>query len=197
MPRVILPLAAGFEEIEAVTIVDVLRRAEVEVVVAGLDGAGLVVGSHGIGVHADADLADVAGDAAATFDMIVLLGGEPGTTNLAADARVAACLDAFAAARRPIGAICAAPRILAARGLLRGVAATSHPSVERQVRDGGADYGGERSVRSGRIVTSRGPGTALEFALAVLEVLGLGRRAAELGRAMLVASSPRDAPPPA
>jgi 4-methyl-5(b-hydroxyethyl)-thiazole monophosphate biosynthesis len=189
VPRVLVPLAPGFEEIEAVTIVDVLRRGGVEVVVAGLGAAGAVVGSHGIAVQADTALADVV---PASLDMIVLPGGEPGTTHLAADARLGEWIETFAAAGRPLGAICAAPRLLAARGLLRARPATSHPSVEQNVRDGGAEYRDARVVRAGAIVTSRGPGTALEFALAVLDVLGLAARAAELRRAMLVAPSPAD-----
>ena len=188
MPRVLVPLAEGFEEIEAVTLVDVLRRAGVEVVVAGLGGAGAVRGSHGIAVQADAPL-DAALREAEThpFDMVVLPGGEPGTTNLAADARLSALVQRFVRENRPIGAICAAPRLLAAEGLLRGRAATSHPSVEAELRRGGARYDTGRVVRDGQLVTSRGPGTALEFALALLEMLGAAERAIELRRAMLAA----------
>ena len=179
MPRVLVPLAEGFEEIEAVTLVDVLRRAA---------GTGAVRGSHGIALQADAALDAALQEAEARpFDMVVLPGGEPGTTHLAADARLSALLQRFGREGRPIGAICAAPRLLAAEGLLRGRAATSHPSVEAQVRRGGARYGTERVVRDGELVTSRGPGTALEFALGLLEVLGVGDRAGELRRAMLAA----------
>jgi 4-methyl-5(b-hydroxyethyl)-thiazole monophosphate biosynthesis len=183
MPRVLLPLAAGFEEIEAVTIIDVLRRAGIDVVVAGLDGAGRVDGAHGIAVEApvglDAHLDD-------SFDMIVLPGGEPGTTHLAADGRLARLLLRHSAAGRPLGAICAAPRVLAAQGLLAGRTATSHPSVETHLREAGVRYDGARVVRDGAVLTSRGPGTSLEFALGLLEMLGEGTRAAELRRSMLV-----------
>jgi 4-methyl-5(b-hydroxyethyl)-thiazole monophosphate biosynthesis len=184
MARVLVPLASGFEEIEAVTIVDVLRRGGVEVVVAGLAGAGAVRGAHAIEVNADVGLADVAID---TIDMIVLPGGEPGTTHLAADARLGGWLDAFAAAEKPLAAICAAPRVLAARGHLRGRPATSHPSVERDMRAGGAMFTGARVERAGGVVTSRGPGTALEFALEVLDVLGAGSQAREMRRGLLMA----------
>jgi len=182
MSRVLVPLARGFEEIEAVTIVDVLRRAEVEVVLAGLDGSGAVEGAHGMRVDAPVALAAVESQ---DFDMIVLPGGEPGTTHLAADARLSAMLKRHAAAARPFAAICAAPRVLAAQGLLANLAATSYPSVESQVRAGGARYSTDRVVRDGRVLTSRGPGTALEFALAVVEMLGDSSRAAALRHAML------------
>jgi 4-methyl-5(b-hydroxyethyl)-thiazole monophosphate biosynthesis len=185
MPRVLVPIAPGFEEIEAITIVDVLRRGEVEVVVAGVTEASVVEGSHGIRIGADVALADVRGE---HFDMVVLPGGEPGVTNLAASAVVQDVLSRHLAAGGALGAICAAPRIPAARGDLSGRRATSHPSVESQVRDGGARYDAEqRVVRDDGLVTSRGPGTALEFALEVLCVLGQQEHAERLRSAMLVA----------
>jgi 4-methyl-5(b-hydroxyethyl)-thiazole monophosphate biosynthesis len=136
-------------------------------------------------------LAAVAAVAAEDFDMLVLPGGEPGTTHLAADPRLGDLLRRFARERRPLGALCAAPRVLAALGLLQGRAATSHPSVEPALRAGGALYDPARVVRDGTLLTSRGPGTALEFALAALEILGLESRAAELGRGMQVATGSR------
>lgn len=184
MPRVVVPLAAGFEEIEAVSIIDVLRRADVEVVVAALREPGSVEGSHGIAVQTQATLAEL--DRAA-FDAIILPGGEPGTTHLSGSALLGSWLQDFAAAGKPLAAICAAPRVLAENGLLQGVAATSHPSVESAVQAGGADYRQARVVRSGSVVTSRGPGTALEFSLEVLSLLGMQEEAARLRRAMLVA----------
>jgi 4-methyl-5(b-hydroxyethyl)-thiazole monophosphate biosynthesis len=120
------------------------------------------------------------------FDLVVLPGGEPGATSLAGDPTLAALLRRRATAAQPIGAICAAPKVLAAAGLLRDRDATSHPSVEAQLRQAGARYSTARVVRDGAIVTSRGPGTALEFALALLELLGLTDRAAEMRAAMLV-----------
>lgn len=189
MSRVLVPLATGFEEIEAVTIIDVLRRAGVEVVTAGLDDDGAVTGAHAIRVGADVALAAVDIE---SFDMIVLPGGEPGTTHLQADARLAAWIERFGAANRPLGAICAAPRVLATHGLLRGRAATSHPSVEAMVRAGGAQYTAAGVVRADNIITSRGPGTALAFALAIVELLGNADKAAELRRGMLVATAAGD-----
>ncbi len=184
MPRVLVPLAPGFEEIEAVAVIDVLRRGGVDVVVAGLSGADAVEGSHGIRVGVDAALDDVVHEG---FDMLVLPGGEPGVTHLAESALLQETLSRHLAGGRALGAICAAPRILAARGELRGRRATSHPSVETQVRDGGAAYEVRRVVRDGSVVTSRGPGTALEFGLEVLEMLGGSEEAQHLRGAMLVA----------
>ena len=185
MPRVLVPLAPGFEEIEAVSIVDVLRRAGVQVVLAAGSGPGLVEGAHGIAVRAEAGLAEVAGQ---DFDLVVLPGGEPGVTRLGEDAALAALLKRRAEAGEPLAAICAAPRLLARAGWLRGRAATSHPSVAEALRAGGALYDDSRRVvRDGSILTSRGPGTALEFSLAVLELLGLSARVSELRQAMLVA----------
>jgi 4-methyl-5(b-hydroxyethyl)-thiazole monophosphate biosynthesis len=184
--RVLIPLAPGFEEIEAVSTIDVLRRADVEVVVAAVGDSGSIAGSHGIAVRAEVRLRDVRDQ---DFDAVILPGGEPGVTNLDADPDVDAVLERQARAGRPMAAICAAPRLLAHRGLLRGRDATSHPSVESHVRAGGATYDDvHRVVRDGMLLTSRGPGTAIEFALETLEMLGLGARAAELRRAMLVAA---------
>lgn len=183
MSRVLIPLAPGFEEIEAVGLVDVLRRGGIEVAVASVPGTATVVGSHGIRVGADATLASVLEQ---DFEGLVLPGGEPGTTHLEADASLMSKVEAQAREGRLLGAICAAPRLLAVRELLRGRHATSHPSVEAILRQGGAHYLEDRVVRDGNLLTSRGPGTALEFALAALERLGAGTRAGEIARAMLV-----------
>ncbi len=182
--RVLVPLAEGFEEIEAVTVIDVLRRAGVEVVVAGLR-PGPVTGSHGIAVAADAGLDDVDPDG---FDMIALPGGMPGTTNLMEDERVLAAVRALHARGRPTAAVCAAPMVLARAGVVGGVAVTSHPSVRDRLGD--ADVRAEpRVVRSGSVITSQGPGTSLEFALALVEELVGAAKAGELARAMVVAGA--------
>lgn len=183
MPCVLIPLAPGFEEIEAVTLADVLRRGGASVVLASTTSTTSVEGSHAIRVEADVLLSGVL---ERDFDLILLPGGEPGTTHLAADAVLCSMIEAQAAAGRALGAICAAPRLLAALGLLRGRRATSHPSVAAALRQAGALYSEDRVVRDGNLLTSRGPGTALEFALAALEMLGETSRAADLGRAMLV-----------
>lgn len=179
--RVLVPLAEGFEEIEFVAIADVLRRAGVEVVVAGLD-PGSVEGAHGLCIETDAALADVDVD---SFDMLVLPGGMPGTTNLMADERVLAAVRSMHARERTTAAVCAAPMVLARAGVLSGVPVTSHPSVRDRLGD--ADVRTEpRVIRSGSIVTSQGPGTAIEFALELVRELCGATEAERLAVAMLV-----------
>jgi len=179
--RILVPLAEGFEEIEAVAIVDVLRRAGLEVTTAGLSGT-RVPGAHGIDVHADVDMDAVE---AGSFDVVVLPGGMPGTTNLMADERVLSAVRELHGSGRTTAAICAAPMVLAAAGVVDGVAVTSHPSVRSKL--GAADVRDTpRVIRSGNVVTSQGPGTAIEFALELVRELVSPDKAAELGRAMLV-----------
>ncbi len=174
MPRVLVPLADGFEEIEAVTVVDLLRRAGIEVHTAALSGA-RVTGSHGIGVQADMMLDEAA---AADYDMIVLPGGMPGAEHLKRDPRVVTLLKRFAEAGRYTAAICAAPGVLAHAGLLDGRRATSFPGFlgPESARD--LDLSDDAVVVDGKVVTSRGPGTAIEFSLALIALL-CGRDAAE------------------
>ena len=163
MKKVLVPLAAGFEEIEAVTVIDVLRRAELEVVVAGLT-PGVLTGSRGVKVEPDTTLDQV--DPAA-FDVVVLPGGLGGTEAMMADERVLDLVRAHRAAGRTTAAICAAPMVLAAAGVEEGLEVTSHPSVrERLGRASVRDA--PRVVRSGDVLTSQGPGTAMEFALALV-----------------------------
>ena len=167
MSRVLVPLAEGFEEIEAVTIVDLLRRAGIEVETAAL-GERRVTGSHGIAVEADRRLAEVEHH---DYDMIVLPGGMPGADHLKNDARLVAMLQRQAAAGRWNAAICAAPGVLAHAGLLEGATATSYPGFLSTGSAPGLRLSDEPVVVHGRVVTSRGPGTAIDFSLALIEVL--------------------------
>lgn len=167
MSRVLVLLAEGFEEIEAVTVVDLLRRAGIETLTAALGGR-TVTGSHGIAVTADAGLDAV--DPAA-FDMIVLPGGLPGADHLKADARVIDLLRRFAESGRYTAAICAAPGVLAHAGLLAGRTATSYPGFLAADSAPGLRLADDPVVIDGRIVTSRGPGTAIEFGLALIGLL--------------------------
>lgn len=167
MYRAIVPLADGFEELEAATIIDLLRRAAVEVTVAAL-GNTAVRGAHGLVFTADTTLAQAFGT---DYDLVVLPGGEPGATNLRDDPRVQDLVKRQAAAGRLLGAICAAPKVLAAAGLLDGRAATSYPGYLDVLPAPGMRYLEQSVVVDGRIVTSRGPGTAMEFALALIEML--------------------------
>jgi 4-methyl-5(b-hydroxyethyl)-thiazole monophosphate biosynthesis len=167
MSKVLVPLADGFEEIEAVTIVDLLRRAGVEVRTASLAGRE-VTGSHGITVMADSGLDEVeAGD----YDMIVLPGGMPGTTHLKSDSRVVRLLRQFAESGRYTAAICAAPSVLAHAGLLEGRKATSFPGFLTAGSAPGIRLSEDAVVVDGKVATSRGPGTALPFSLALIELL--------------------------
>lgn len=174
MARVLVPLAEGFEELEAVTIIDLLRRAGMEVVVAGLE-PGTVTASRGTVLVPDVDIDEVLND---DFDLVVLPGGLPGATNLDRDERIHDLLAHQAAGDRYCAAICAAPIVLANAGLLDGRAATSYPGSLNA-----DDYPEVRLVEDpvvvdGRVITSRGPGTAMDFALRLIELLaGAGTRA--------------------
>jgi len=179
--RVLVPLAEGFEEIEAITIVDVLRRAGAVVTLASL-GALSVRGAHGIEVRADKSLAEV--DAAAV-DMLVLPGGQPGSRNLAADARVLELVRSMCARGKTVAAICAAPTVLAEAGVLENVTVTSYPGVLTKFGSARIEPD-QRVVRSGAIVTSQGVGTALEFALELAAECSGKAHADELARAMIV-----------
>jgi len=175
--KVLVPLAEGFEEIEAVTVVDLLRRAGIEVHTAALERR-QVAGSHGITV-----LADMALDEAdpLQYDMIVLPGGMPGADHLKRDARVVGLLQRFASAGRYTAAICAAPGVLAHAGLLDGRAATSFPGFLTGDSAPGIRLSTAPVVVDGKVITSRGPGTAVPFALYLVELLEgvTARRAVE------------------
>ncbi|MBQ6885196.1 MAG: DJ-1/PfpI family protein [Clostridia bacterium] len=158
-------LAKGFEELEALAPVDVLRRAGVEVKTVGVTGK-RVSGSHGISVNCDITIAE------ATFDElegIILPGGLPGTTNLEADETVQRFIDYCAENGKVIGAICAAPMILGHKGLLRGKNAVCYTGFEKELT--GARMLDRPAVRDGNIVTGWGAGGAMEFALLYLEVI--------------------------
>ena len=173
MPRVLVPLAPGFEDLEAITIVDLLRRAGVEVITAGLE-PGLVEGARGMRVQPDAALADVCTQ---SFDMIALPGGMPGAENLKNDARIQTLLKQHASAGKYTAAICAAPIALAAAGVLFNKRATSYPGFLDSLSLPGTTYVTEAVVVDGKVVTSRGPGTAMDFALTLVELLvGLEKR---------------------
>lgn len=180
MSSVCVLLAPGFEEIEAVTVIDVLRRAEVETTVLGVE-ATEVEGSHGITIRADALLREHAGD---LWDAVVLPGGLPGSTHLRDSEAVLALLRAQHARGGRVAAICAAPIALSAAGVLVGRRATSYPSFAEQLQCG--EYTEASVVVDGSVITSRGPGTALLFALRLVAELCDGARADQLAQAMLV-----------
>lgn len=178
MPTALIPLAEGCEEIEAVTLIDLLRRAEVEVTTASLT-AGPVRASRGVVLMADATLAEVAG---ATFDLIVLPGGGGGAERLRADTGLLERIRAQHAAGRYLAAICAAPSVLAAAGVLAQRRATSFPGWLKADAAPGLQLESAPVVRDGHIFTSRGPGTAMDFALILIEALCGADRAAGVER---------------
>lgn len=165
--KVLVPLAGGFEEIEAVNIIDVLRRAEIEVLVASLDDNSLIKGAHNLVVQTDAKLKDINAD---ELDMIVLPGGWGGTKALANDAALQALLKEMDAKGKNIGAICAAPFALNKAGVLKHNY-TCYPSVENDIRKEG--YMGDKAmvIEDGNVMTSRGPATAICFALKIVKKL--------------------------
>lgn len=170
-PSVIVPLAQGCEEIEAITVIDILRRAGIAVVSAGLDRQP-VRASRGTVLIPDTTLDDALKQ---SYDMLVLPGGQPGSDNLKADARLIALLDSMAKQDKFIAAICAAPSLLAAAGLLDGKRATSFPGLldayPRVMQQADA------VVEDGKFITSRGPGTAMDFALILVErLVGMAKR---------------------
>ena len=166
MSKVLVPLAEGCEELEAVTIIDLLRRAGVEVITAGLE-TGPVKASRGVVLMPDMSLDEAL---VADYDMVVLPGGGPGSERLDADNRIRDLLIKMAESEKFTAAICAAPKVLNSAGLLKGKQAACYPGVL-----GDSDLPGlntdQAVVQDGKVVTSRGPGTAIDFALTLIENL--------------------------
>jgi 4-methyl-5(b-hydroxyethyl)-thiazole monophosphate biosynthesis len=177
--RVLCLLVNGFEEIETVTPVDLLRRAGVEVVMASLTGDRLVTGRCQMTVQADALFNDVV--AAEDFDLLFLPGG-PGVKTLRTDGRAARLASAYHRAGKPVAAICAAPLLLADAGLLAGRRFTAHFSTVNELPQALA---AEAVVEDGLLITSRGAGTALEFGLALVRRLSGETVAVEVARSIM------------
>lgn len=177
MPTVLTLLAEGFEEVEAITPIDVLRRAGAEVTLAGLAEGIHVTGRSGITLHADTPLAAVEGR---DFDAVFLPGG-PGVKHLRGDARVRSIVMRHAQAGRWLAAICAAPTVLHDVGLLAGRRYTAHFSVANELPEILAD---QRVVIDGRVITSRGAGTALDFGLTLVEKLFTPGKSADVARSI-------------
>ena len=180
MKKTAMLFAEGFEEVEALTVVDLLRRAEIGCDMIALSGAETVTGSHGIEVRASGALCDADLDES---DALLLPGGQPGTRNLAADGRVLEALRRFQAAGKLTAAICAAPTVLAKAGVLNGRRAVCYPGLEPEL---GGSLGGDGPVEvDGTVITSRGVGTAIPFALAIVEYYLGAEKARELARAIV------------
>ena len=173
--------AGGFEEIEAVAVVDVLRRGGVETKSVSMTGDKCVCGSHGISVCTDLlfEEADYSG-----CEMIVLPGGMPGAANLMEHSGLAKEIISFAAGKKYLAAVCAAPMVFGKLGILKGKKATIYPGMEDKLE--GAELRKDRVVIDGNIITSRGPGTAIEFALTLVAILKNKEEASELGKRMIV-----------
>ena len=164
MNKVLVYLAPGFEEIEAVTIIDLLRRADIDVTIAGLEEKS-VRGSHGITISCDQYYEKVD---PTQYDYLILPGGQPGTNNLKNNEKVLNSVRHFAEQNKLIGAICAAPTVLLQAGIVENIQITSYPSEKHLFNP--ADYKESSVVIDNNIITSRGVGTAIEF---TLDVIGL------------------------
>jgi protein deglycase len=165
MKTVLVPIAPGFEEIETITVVDILRRAGARVTLAGTEEAPLK-GSRGVLVLPDDSLDNIMDK---DFDLIVLPGGQAGTDNLRKDVRVIQLLKKMDGLNKNIAAICAAPLVLKDAEILENRYITSHPSVQNDLQ--GISYKEDRVVVDGHIVTSQSPGSAMEFSLKLVEIL--------------------------
>jgi len=176
--RVLCLLAPGFEEIETVTPIDLLRRAGAEVIVASVNGEQSVTGRSQITLRADAALADVANE---DFDLLIVPGG-PGVKALRADGRPAKLAEAFHRSGKVVAAICAGPTVLKDAHLLENRRFTAHFSVYEELPDALAE---ERVVRDGEILTSRGAGTAVDFGLALVQALFGAEKSSEVAQAIM------------
>lgn len=166
MKKIAVFFAEGYEEIEALTVVDLCRRAGIDTQMVSVTGKKVVTGSHGIGVEMDVLFEEVD---VTLLDMIVLPGGMPGTLNLEAHEGLMNCVDAFFAEGKGVAAICAAPSILGHRGILKGRKACSYPGFEKDLEGALVVY--DNVAVSEQVITSRGMGCAIDFSLAIIELL--------------------------
>ena len=164
MKTIFVFLATGFEEIEALTPVDVLRRAGLVVQTVSIMDEQVVAGAHGVPVLADKMFAEINPEDA---EMILLPGGLPGATNLDAHEGLGQLISDFAKAEKPLAAICAAPLVFGNRGLLQGKKATCYPGFETYLQ--GAEYTAALVEKDANFITGKGPGAAMEFAFAIVE----------------------------
>lgn len=173
--KVCVFFGTGYEEIEALTVVDLLRRQGIDTEMVSITGEETVTGSHNIKVSMDSLLEDID---FSKVDMIVLPGGGEGTKNLEACKPLMEQVDAFAREGKALGAICATPSILGHRGILNGKKAIAYPGFEGQLE--GAVVTHEPAVRDGNIITGRGMGCSIDFGLAIIEYLADSRASAAM-----------------
>lgn len=165
MAKIVLPISNGFEEIEAITIIDICRRADIKVIIAAVENL-QTIGAHNIKIVADCMISEVNSD---EFDMIVLPGGLPNAFTLAQDVHVQTLLKQFKNSNKNIGAICAAPYALHTAGVLNENY-TCYPSFEKKIRENGY-HGNDAVVIDSNVITSQGPATAMSFALEIVKIL--------------------------
>ena len=180
-PRVLVPLAPGVEEMEAVIAIDTLRRGGLEVVSAGVS-AREITASRGVRLVCDALWTDID---PSSFDVLIIPGGAGGTEALAADTRVLDAVRRFAESGRIIAAICAGPLVLQAAGVLDGKRATCHPAVREKLSQP-VRVESDRVVIDGNIITSQGPGTAMDFALSVMRRVAGDKPAQDVAAGLLI-----------
>lgn len=180
MKQVSVFLANGFEEIEGLTVVDLLRRAGVEVTTVSITGEHTIHGAHGIDVQADRLFEEMNYD---EQDMLVLPGGMPGTLNLGAHEGLEILLRQFYAEKKYLAAICAAPSVFGKYGFLKGRKATSYPGFEKQLE--GAECVTDAVAVDEFVITSRGMGTAIPFSLVLIEHLINREKADEIGKSII------------
>lgn len=181
MGTVYVFFADGFEEIEAFTSVDVMRRAGLNVEMVTVTPDEIVTGAHGISILCDKNIVNCDFSDAA---LLLLPGGMPGAAALGENDDLRRALSHFAEQDKPLAAICAAPMVLGKLGLLKGKKATCYPGFEQYLE--GAECTGAPVERDGNIITGKGPGAAMEFALAVVELLQGKEKVQELKEAMLI-----------
>ncbi len=180
MSRLAVFFAQGFEEIEALTVVDICRRGGLDVDMVSVNGEEEVTGSHGVSVKTDKLFENID---FGEYDMLVLPGGMPGTKNLEAHRGLMAQIDGFYKKGKYIAAICAAPSIFGHKGILKGKRACSYPSFESHL-EGAQVTAGPVEV-SGNVITSRGMGTAIDFGLAILGIFCGAEKAEELAKGIV------------
>ncbi len=172
MPTVLIPLAQGCEELETVTLIDLLRRANIHVTTASLDDKPVTC-ARGTVILADTTLAKIL---LQDFDLLVLPGGLPGADNLNSDPRIHQLIDRLNIENKLIGAICAAPKVLLTNGILKDKKATAYPASLNHLDTSNINLTDAAVEIDGNVITSKGPGTAIDFSLTLIELL-LGREA--------------------
>lgn len=180
MKKAAIFFATGYEEIEALTVVDLLRRAQIEAVCVSIDNETSVTGSHGISVAMDAGIDEIDFD---SFDVLVCPGGMPGTRNLEACRKLTDNIQKFYDRGKLIAAICAAPSIFGHMGLLQGRKACIYPGMEAELV--GAEVVYDQVVKADHVITSRGMGTAIAFGLEIIAALLDRETANKLGKVVV------------